>query len=78
MGELRKITVNLPATLVDEVTSFSGKGLTETLREMMQEYRDRKAWERLATFRGKVDLGDWRVLRGKDEEEKDLGRWREN
>lgn len=78
MGELRKITVNLPSTLVDEVTSFSGKGLTETIREMMQEYRDRMAWERLASFRGKVDLGDWRALRGKDEEEKDLGRWRES
>ena len=78
MSALRKITVNLPADLLDSVTVMTGKGVTEALREALAQYQSRLAWERLAEFRGKVDLGDWRELRGKDEEEKDLGRWRES
>lgn len=75
MGEMRKITVNLPTELLDSVTELSGKGVTETLREALAEYQNRMAWARLAELKGKIDFGaSYEELAGKDDEEKDW--WR--
>jgi hypothetical protein len=75
MGDMRKITVNLPAKLLDSATDLSGKGVTEALREALAEYQSRLAWDRLASRVGKIDFGaTYEELAGKDEEEKDW--WR--
>jgi hypothetical protein len=68
MGDMRKITANLPASLVDSAMEISGTGLTETLREALRDYNHHAASQRLLGMRGKLKFEmDWRELRGKDE-----------
>lgn len=69
MGEMRKITVNLPADLVDGSLRVSGKNLTETIREALAEANHRWACRRLLELRGKVrfDLTH-EQLAGKDDD----------
>ena len=70
MGELRKVTVNLPAELIDGVMEDSGKGLTETIREALEAKRNTAAWHRLRKLRGKIDFGmTWQEARGKFDKE---------
>ena len=70
MGELRKITVNLPAELIDGVMADSDKGLTETIREALETKRSAAAWERLRKLRGSIDFGmSWQDARGKFDDE---------
>jgi hypothetical protein len=56
MGEMRKITVSLPAELVAASLRASGKGLTETITEALTEARQRSASRALLAMRGKIDL----------------------
>jgi hypothetical protein len=71
MGEMRKITVNVPADLVDAAMAGTGRSLTETIREGLRIQANRSAWERLAAYRGKVDFGaTWQELRGKDDDDR--------
>jgi hypothetical protein len=68
MGDMRKITANLPANLVDSAMEISGTGLTETLREALRDYNHHAASQRMLGMRGKLKFEmDWRELRGKDE-----------
>lgn len=69
MEALRKITVNLPATLLDDNMRRTGKGLTETLREALEAQARTVAWDDLLALRGKVKFGaTWQELAGKYEE----------
>jgi hypothetical protein len=68
MGDMRKITAILPASLVDSAMAISGSGLTETLREALRDYNHHAASQRMLGMRGKLKFElDWRQLRGKDE-----------
>ena len=68
MGDMRKITANLPASLVDSAMEISGTGLTETLREALRDYNHHAASQRMLGMRGKLKFEmHWRELRGKDE-----------
>ena len=70
MSALRKITVNLPADLLDGAMAQSGKGLTETIRDALEFKRSAAAWERMRQMRGKVDFGaTWQQLAGKHDDE---------
>ena len=70
MTDLRKITVNLPARLIDLAVESSGKGLTETLRDALKEYNHREACRRLLALKGKVQFqATWQELRGKDDKD---------
>jgi hypothetical protein len=70
MGELRKITVNLPADLIDGVMEDSGKGLTESIREALEAQRNAIAWQRLRALRGKIEFGmTWQEAAGKYDED---------
>ena len=70
MGELRKITLNLPAELIDGVMADSEKGLTETIREALETMRSAAAWKRLKKLRGTADFGmSWQDARGKFDDE---------
>lgn len=71
MGDLRKITVNLPSSLIDRVTAQSGKGVTEAIREALEAELKRQAIDAFIALRGKVTYDQtWQELRGKDEPEK--------
>ena len=54
MGELRKITVEVPADLLEKAQAASGTGVTQTVREGLKILAARQAYARLREFRGKV------------------------
>jgi hypothetical protein len=54
--KLRKITVMLPAELVERATRASRQGLTPTLRQGLEEVIQRDAFERIRAIRGTVKL----------------------
>lgn len=70
MAETRKITVELPSRLLENAQTFTGEGVTETVRQALEELTRRRAAEKLIALRGKVVFeADWRELRGKDDDE---------
>lgn len=71
MGEMRKVTINLPAELVEASLDVSGKGLTETIREALAAQNHAWACQRLLELRGKVTFGaSYEELADKDQPEK--------
>jgi len=52
MSAMRKVTVNLPAELVDDLPEKAGKTLTEAIRTAVREYRHRLASQRLLAAGG--------------------------
>lgn len=62
----RRITANLPAELLDRAQEITGKGITETLVEGLEQIRRRRASERIMALKGKVHLNiDIDELRGR-------------
>jgi hypothetical protein len=55
-SETRKITVNLPASLVDSLMEGSEASLTETLKEAITEYKQKRAWKEFLDSRGKFEF----------------------
>jgi hypothetical protein len=51
--ETRKITVNLPASLIESFTRDKKTNLTETIKEALIEYKHRRACQELLDSRGK-------------------------
>ena len=54
MGAVRKITVNVPADVLDEATRITGKGVTATVIEGLTELRRRDMRSALRRLKGKV------------------------
>ena len=54
---IRKITVNLPAKLLEGEMRHTGLGITELLRKALEDQRHRRACQSIAALRGKLDLG---------------------
>ena len=54
MQTARKITVELPAELLEKAQRASGAGITETVRTGLQLVAASQAYARLRQFRGKV------------------------
>lgn len=72
MSEMRKVTVNLPAELVDDLPQASGKSLTEAIRAALVDYRHGLACDALLALRGKVQFSrSWEELRGKHDQDKE-------
>jgi hypothetical protein len=68
MGEMRKITVDVDAKVL-EAARAEGAGVAETVREALERQARARAWERLAALRGKVKFDmTWQEMRGKDED----------
>lgn len=68
MGEMRKITVDVDARVL-EAARAEGAGIAETIREALERQARARAWERLAALRGKVKFDmTWQEMRGKDDE----------
>jgi hypothetical protein len=54
MEKARKITVEVPAKLLDKAQRASGAGITQTVRAGLQLMAASEAYARLLQFRGKV------------------------
>jgi hypothetical protein len=54
MGRARKITVEVPAELLDKAQRASGAGITQTVRAGLQLMAASEAYAQLLKFRGKV------------------------
>ena len=54
MRRARKITVEVPAELLDKAQRASGAGITQTVRAGLQLMAASEAYSRLLQFRGKV------------------------
>jgi hypothetical protein len=53
-AKLRKVTVNLPANLLDDAVRITAKGITSTIVEGLQELKRRQQRSALRQLRGKV------------------------
>jgi len=71
MSATRKITVHLPADLVDAAQAATGAGLTETVRQGLEKLKREQFYSMMKALRGKVDFSDFDL----DElrEDKDYG-----
>lgn len=54
MSEARKITVEVPAELLEKAQEASGTGVTQTVRSGLQLIAASQNYARLRTLRGKV------------------------
>ncbi len=54
--DIRKITVNLPADLVERTLAHTDQNLTQIIREALQLYNHRRACQALLDLRGKADF----------------------
>lgn len=54
MLETRKVTVNLPQSLLDHAMEETGKGVTETIREGLKRLARARAYKGLLALKGKV------------------------
>ena len=52
----KRITANLPDTLLEEATAVTGKGITETLIAGLELIRRSRAHAKATTLRGKIHL----------------------
>jgi hypothetical protein len=52
----RRITANLPADLLEEAMSVTGKGITETLVDGLLRVRRSRAYRRAMTLKGKIAI----------------------
>ncbi|HET7710912.1 MAG TPA: hypothetical protein VFL80_03200 [Thermoanaerobaculia bacterium] len=62
----RRVTANLPADLLDAAREVTGKGITETLIEGLEQVRRRRFYEGALALRGRIRLDiDLEELRGR-------------
>lgn len=54
MSAVRKITVNIPAGVLEAATRITGKGVTATVLEGLAELRKREMRSALRRLKGKV------------------------
>ena len=57
MGEMRKITVEVDAELLEGLQESTGEGVTELIRRALREFAHGEASRRILAMRGKLDLG---------------------
>ncbi len=55
--QLKKLTIEVPAELLERATTASGKGVTPTVRRGLELVAAGGAYGRLRRFRGKIRLG---------------------
>ena len=56
MSAARKVTVNIPADILEEATRLTGKGITLTIVEGLQEIQRRARRSALRKLKGKVSF----------------------
>ena len=53
-NKIRKITVHVPAALLESAQAETGEGITETVRKGLEMLRRARAYKELAKLRGKI------------------------
>lgn len=56
MDEIKRVTANLPADLLQEARIATGKGITETLIDGLLLLKRSRAYEMAMALKGKIDL----------------------
>ena len=56
MAADKKITVHVPAELLEEAQRETGEGITETVRQGLRLVAAREAYRRLRKLRGRVEI----------------------
>jgi len=54
MGEMRKITVQVPEILLEKALAYTGEGVTQTVTAALQRLASIQAQQELLKLRGKV------------------------
>jgi len=57
MGELRKITVQVPEELLEKAQAQTGQGVTETVKAGLKRLASIRAQQQLKELRGKIRFG---------------------
>jgi hypothetical protein len=57
MATARKVTVEIPESLLEKAQEASGTGITQTIRTGLQLLAASRAYDRLLQLRGKVRFG---------------------
>ena len=52
----RRITANIPDDLLEAAQEVTGKGITETLVEGLEQLRRRRLYNKVMALRGKIHL----------------------
>ncbi len=52
----RRVTANLPGDLLDAAQDVTGKGITDTIIEGLEQVQRRRFYERALRFHGKIRL----------------------
>lgn len=64
MGEMRKITVDVPADDLAAAQEFIGAGVSETVRAALRRLRSEQAQRKLRDLRGKVKFSmTWQEMK---------------
>jgi hypothetical protein len=67
MGEMRKITVEVPGEVLESAQAFTGEGVTETVRAALKKLASMQAQRELlklrGTFKFSIDLDELRADR---------------
>jgi hypothetical protein len=62
----RRVTANLPGDLLDAARKITGKGITETIVEGLEEVKRHRFYERALALKGKLRLRvDLEAARGR-------------
>ena len=62
----RRISANLPGELLDAAMAITGKGITDTLVEGLEQVQRRRFYEHAVALRGKLKLDiDLEAIRGR-------------
>ncbi len=56
MPSVKRITANVPESLLVEAMAVTGKGITETLIEGLTLVRQTRAYEKAMKLKGKIEL----------------------
>lgn len=68
-GPTRKVTMNLPITVIERAMAATGASLTETTRIALEDLARKEACKRLLDLRGKVKFSmTWQELKALDDE----------
>ena len=64
MGEMRKITVDVPEDLLERVQEFTGTGVSDTVRAALKRLDSFRAQQELLKLRGKVKFSmTWQEMK---------------
>ncbi|HEV8657762.1 MAG TPA: hypothetical protein VGS96_03960 [Thermoanaerobaculia bacterium] len=56
MNKTRRVTANLPDDLLRAAQEVTGRGITETLVEGLEQIRKRRFFEKAMALKGKINL----------------------